>query len=107
MVAYVLLRNPDKQPAAAVLYTVDDAGGQPNFALISTFVLVYSVPVVAQYLFVTRQYGFVFQGGIDGQVVAGRLDLGVNMRVAVDAGEHSLPAVVPEADEPALAAPRG
>jgi multiple sugar transport system permease protein len=34
--------------------------------LISTFALVYSVPVVVLYLFVNRRYGFAFQGGIKG-----------------------------------------
>lgn len=66
LVPYVLLSNPDKQPAAVVMYTFYDAGGQPNFALISTFALVYSVPVVVLYLFVNRRYGFAFQGGIKG-----------------------------------------
>ncbi|MDQ2749432.1 MAG: carbohydrate ABC transporter permease [Pseudonocardiales bacterium] len=66
LVPYVLLSNPEKQPAAVVMYTFYDAGGQPNFALISTFALVYSVPVVALYLFVNRRYGFAFQGGIKG-----------------------------------------
>ncbi|MDT4985490.1 MAG: multiple sugar transport system permease protein, partial [Pseudonocardiales bacterium] len=66
LVPYVLLSNPEKQPAAVVMYTFYDAGGQPNFALISTFALVYSVPVVVLYLFVNRRYGFAFQGGIKG-----------------------------------------
>jgi multiple sugar transport system permease protein len=66
LMPYVLLSNPDKQPAAVVMYTFYDAGGQPNFAMISTFALVYSVPVVVLYLFVNRRYGFAFQGGIKG-----------------------------------------
>lgn len=66
LVPYVLLSDPQKQPAAVVMYTFYDAGGQPNFALISTFALVYSVPVVVLYLFVNRRYGFAFQGGIKG-----------------------------------------
>jgi multiple sugar transport system permease protein len=66
LVPYVLLADPGKQPAAVVMYTFYDAGGQPDFALISTFALVYSVPIVALYLFVDRRYGFAFQGGIKG-----------------------------------------
>ncbi|PZS35208.1 MAG: ABC transporter permease [Pseudonocardiales bacterium] len=66
LVPYVLLSTPEKQPAAVVMYTFYDAGGQPNFALISTFALVYSVPVVMLYLLVNRRYGFAFQGGIKG-----------------------------------------
>lgn len=66
LVPYVLLSNPSKQPAAVVMFTFYDAGGQPDFALISTFALVYSVPVVVLYLIVNRRYGFAFQGGIKG-----------------------------------------
>ncbi|WP_299445818.1 carbohydrate ABC transporter permease [uncultured Phycicoccus sp.] len=66
LVPYVLLANPSKQPAAVVMYTFYDAGGQPDFALISTFALVYSIPVVLLYLVVNRRYGFSFQGGIKG-----------------------------------------
>jgi multiple sugar transport system permease protein len=66
LVPYVLLADPRKQPAAVVMYTFYDAGGQPNFALISTFALVYSIPVVVLYLVVNRRYGFAFQGGIKG-----------------------------------------
>lgn len=66
LVPYVLLSDPAKQPAAVVMYTFYDAGGQPNFALISTFALAYSVPVVVLYLIVNRRYGFSFQGGIKG-----------------------------------------
>ncbi len=66
LVPYVLLVKDDKQPAAVVMYTFYDAGGAPNFALISTFALVYSVPVVVLYLIVNKRYGFAFQGGIKG-----------------------------------------
>lgn len=66
LVPYVLLSNPSKQPAAVVMYTFYDAGGQPDFALISSFALVYSVPVVVLYLIVNRRFGFAFQGGIKG-----------------------------------------
>lgn len=66
LIPYILLSNPDKQPAAVVMYTFYDTGGQPNFALISTFALVYSIPVVVLYLVVNKRYGFAFQGGIKG-----------------------------------------
>lgn len=66
LVPYVLLSDPAKQPAAVVMYTFYDAGGQPDFALIATFAVVYSVPVVVLYLLVNRRYGFAFQGGIKG-----------------------------------------
>jgi multiple sugar transport system permease protein len=66
LLPYILLRDPAKQPAAVIMYTFYDEGGQPNFALISTFSLLYSVPVVLCYLLVNRRYGFRFQGGIKG-----------------------------------------
>ena len=66
LIPYILLSNPDRQPAAVVMYTFYDAGGQPDFSLISTFALVYSVPVVVLYLLVNRRYGFSLQGGIKG-----------------------------------------
>lgn len=66
LVPYILLQQQAYQPAAVVMYTFYDAGGQPDFKLISTFALVYSLPVVVLYLFVNRRYGFGFQGGIKG-----------------------------------------
>ncbi|BCJ35461.1 sugar ABC transporter permease [Actinocatenispora thailandica] len=66
LLPYILLHDQAKQPAAVIMYTFYDEGGQPNFALISTFSLLYSVPVVVAYLIVNRRYGFRFQGGIKG-----------------------------------------
>ena len=61
---FILLRDPDKQPAAVLVRTLYTEGGQPNLALLSTFSLLYSLPVVLMYLFVWRRYGFRFHGGI-------------------------------------------
>jgi multiple sugar transport system permease protein len=61
---FILLRNPDKQPAAVLVRTFYTEGGSPNLALISTFSLLYSIPVVLMYLFVWSRYGFRFHGGI-------------------------------------------
>jgi len=66
LIPFILLSDDKKYPAAVVMYTFYDTGGQPNFALISTFALVYSVPVVVLYLIVNKRYGFSFQGGIKG-----------------------------------------
>ena len=59
-----LLRDPEKTPAGVLMYTFYTEGGQANLPLISTFSLVYAIPVVALYLFVNRRYGFRFHGGI-------------------------------------------
>ena len=66
LIPFILLLDPDKQPAAVVMRTFYTEGGAPNLALISTFSLVYSIPVVVMYLFVNRRYGFRFYGGIKG-----------------------------------------
>ncbi|WP_445525132.1 carbohydrate ABC transporter permease [Streptomyces cyslabdanicus] len=64
LVPFLLLRTPEKSPAAVVMYTLYTEGGQPNLALISTFSLLYSLPVVLMFLFVSSRYGFRFHGGI-------------------------------------------
>ncbi len=64
LVPFILLRDTDKQPAAVLMRTFYTEGGSPNLALISTFSLMYSIPVVLMYLFVNRKYGFRFHGGI-------------------------------------------
>lgn len=64
LVPFLLLRSPDKQPGAVVMHTFYTEGGQPNLALIASFSLLYSIPVVLMYLFVSHRYGFRFHGGI-------------------------------------------
>jgi multiple sugar transport system permease protein len=64
LMPFLLYRSPEKQPAAVTLNTFYTQGGQPNLALISTFSLLYSIPVVIMFLFVSRRYGFRFHGGI-------------------------------------------
>jgi multiple sugar transport system permease protein len=64
LVPFLLLRTPEKSPAAVVMYTFYTEGGQPDLALISTFSLLYSLPVVLMFLFVSSRYGFRFHGGI-------------------------------------------
>jgi multiple sugar transport system permease protein len=61
---FILLRDPDKQPAAVLVRTFYTEGGSPNLALISTFSVLYSIPVVVMYLFAWSRYGFRFHGGI-------------------------------------------
>jgi multiple sugar transport system permease protein len=61
---YLLLSDVDKQPAAVIMYTLYTEGGQANLKVLSTFGLLYSVPVVIMYLFVSKKYGFRFHGGI-------------------------------------------
>ncbi len=64
LIPFILLRTPEKSPAAVVMYTFYTEGGQADLSLISTFSLLFSLPVVAMFLFVSRRYGFRFHGGI-------------------------------------------
>ncbi len=61
---FILLRDPAKQPAAVLVRTFYTEGGSPNLALISTFSVLYSIPVVLMYLLAWGRYGFRFHGGI-------------------------------------------
>ena len=64
LIPFILLRNPDRAPAAVVIYNFYTEFGQPDLRLLSAFALIYSVPVVVMYLFVNVRYGFRFHGGI-------------------------------------------
>ena len=64
LMPFILLRSQDLSPAAVVMYTFYTEAGTPNLRLLATFSLLYSVPVVVMYLFVSRRYGFRFHGGI-------------------------------------------
>ena len=64
LVPFILLRSPEKSPASVVMYTFYTEGGQADLGLLSTFSLLFAIPVVLMYLFVSRRYGFRFHGGI-------------------------------------------
>jgi multiple sugar transport system permease protein len=63
LVPYLLL-TPDKAPAAVIMYTLYTEGGQADLRLLSTFSLLYSLPVALMFVFVSSRYGFRFHGGI-------------------------------------------
>jgi multiple sugar transport system permease protein len=64
LIPYLMLRAPDSQPAAVLMYTFYTEAGQADLRLISCFALVFSVPVIVLYFLVNRRYGFRFHGGI-------------------------------------------
>lgn len=64
LVPYLMLRSPDAQPAAVLMYTFYTESGQADLRLISCFALLFSVPVILLYFLVNRRYGFRFHGGI-------------------------------------------
>ena len=66
LIPFILTRDPGKMPAAVVIYNFYSEGGQANLRLISSFGLLYSIPVVVLYLVVNRRYGFRFYGGLKG-----------------------------------------
>ncbi|QEO14401.1 carbohydrate ABC transporter permease [Agromyces intestinalis] len=64
LVPFILLRSPDLQPAAVLMYTFYTESGQADLRLISTFALLFSLPVLVIYFVVNRRFGFRFHGGI-------------------------------------------
>ncbi|MCG5214907.1 carbohydrate ABC transporter permease [Streptosporangium sp. KLBMP 9127] len=64
LLQFILIRDPERAPGSVILYTLYTEGGQPNLSLIAAFSLLYSLPVVVMYLFVSTKYGFRFHGGI-------------------------------------------
>lgn len=64
LVPFLLLRSPDMQPAAVLMYTFYTEAGQADLRLISAYSLVFSAPVLIIYFFVNRRFGFRFHGGI-------------------------------------------
>ncbi|MBI3961320.1 MAG: carbohydrate ABC transporter permease [Deinococcus sp.] len=64
LIPFILLRSPDKMPAATAIYSFYTEGGTPILTLTSTYALLYTLPVLLLYLFVNWRYGFRFFGGI-------------------------------------------
>jgi multiple sugar transport system permease protein len=64
LLPFLLLRDVTTQPAAVLLQTLRDEGGSANLTVIPVFSLLYSIPVIVLYLFVSKRYGFRFHGGI-------------------------------------------
>jgi ABC-type glycerol-3-phosphate transport system permease component len=64
LLPFLLLRDITSQPAAVLMRTLQDEGGSANLTVIPVFSLLYSIPVVVLYLFVSKRYGFRFHGGI-------------------------------------------
>ncbi|WP_022917372.1 carbohydrate ABC transporter permease [Ruania albidiflava] len=64
LLPFILLRSPESQPAAVIMYTFYTESGQADLSLISAFSLVFSIPVILLYFLVNRRYGFRFHGGI-------------------------------------------
>ena len=61
---FILLRSPEKMPAAVAAYTFYNDGGDPDLPLLAAYSFLYLLPVLILYLWVNRRFGFRFFGGI-------------------------------------------
>jgi len=66
LVPFVLLRSNSKIPISVAIYQFFNEVGLPRIGLISAYSLLYSLPVLAVYLWVSRKFGFGFFGGLKG-----------------------------------------
>lgn len=64
LIPFVLLRDPQKMPAAIATFSFYTEAGTPVVTLVAAYALLYALPVLALYLFVNARYGFRFFGGI-------------------------------------------
>jgi len=64
LIPFILLRSPDKMPAAVAIYSFYTEAGTPLVTLTAAYSLLYTLPVLLLYLFVNWKYGFRFFGGI-------------------------------------------
>ena len=64
LVPFILLRSPERLPAAVTAYAFFNDGGDPRLPLVAAYSFLYVLPVLGLYLFVNRRYGFRFFGGV-------------------------------------------
>jgi multiple sugar transport system permease protein len=64
LIPFILLRSDDQMPASVAIYSFYSEAGTPIVTLLAAYSLVYSLPVIALYLFVSWKFGFRFFGGI-------------------------------------------
>jgi multiple sugar transport system permease protein len=60
----VAVWSPANMPASVAIYSFYTEGGTPIITLTTAYSLLYTIPVLALYLFVNWRYGFRFFGGI-------------------------------------------
>jgi multiple sugar transport system permease protein len=64
LIPFILLRSSDQMPASVAIYSFSSEAGTPIVTLLAAYSLIYSLPVIALYLFVSWRFGFRFFGGI-------------------------------------------
>jgi multiple sugar transport system permease protein len=64
LIPFILLRSSERMPASVAIYSFYSEAGTPIVTLLASYALLYSLPVVVLYLFVSWKFGFRFFGGI-------------------------------------------
>lgn len=64
LIPFILLRSGDKMPASVAIYSFYSEAGTPIVTLLAAYSLIYSLPVIVLYLFVSWKFGFRFFGGL-------------------------------------------
>jgi multiple sugar transport system permease protein len=64
LIPFILLRSSDQLRAWVAIYSLYSEAGTPIVTLLAAYSLIYSLPVIALYLFVSWRFGFRFFGGI-------------------------------------------
>lgn len=64
LIPFILLRSPERMPAAVAIYSFYTEAGTPLITLTAAYSLLYTLPVLLLYVFVNWKYGFRFFGGI-------------------------------------------
>jgi multiple sugar transport system permease protein len=64
LIPFILLRSSEKMPASVAIYSFYSEAGTPIVTLLAAYALLYSIPVIVLYLFVSWKFGFRFFGGI-------------------------------------------
>ncbi|MGN6682614.1 MAG: carbohydrate ABC transporter permease [Devosia sp.] len=64
LIPFILLRSSDQMRASVAIYSFYSEAGTPIVTLLAAYSLIYSLPVIALYLFVSWRFGFRFFGGI-------------------------------------------
>ncbi|WP_331376513.1 carbohydrate ABC transporter permease [Sinorhizobium chiapasense] len=64
LIPFILLRSSEKMPASVAIYSFYSEAGTPIVTLLAAYSLLYSLPVIILYLFVSWKFGFRFFGGI-------------------------------------------
>jgi multiple sugar transport system permease protein len=66
LVPFVLIRSNEKIPIAVAIFQFFTEVGIPRIGVIAAYSLLYTLPVLIIYFWISKRYGFGFFGGIKG-----------------------------------------